>query len=409
MNRFYLIRCIRVGTALLLIGLEFTNFIPYMAEFAKKGVQHSRYPFQYAAYGICLLIILLDWTNLKRLLGKSITLWAFVLLILLTWAMLIRTFNVPVGYTDYLLFRTFGTQVNSIGFLLTCVIIFDDPYVLSITKRAVMFVTLAGIPLIVYDVLRPGTFSNIPTRGAGLYVQPNSAGMALVFGCLIGASTIRRSWTREMFVLCCLIGILATFSREAILSFGVILVAGCLSGTFSARRLLIVASIFAGLFLASHFRTALSDKNISSQDWARLTLQWSDSSTKSREQLAYKTLKAFEDAPLIGNGFGTTDFWGDDPGHNSYLVLMADCGIIGVLVIPGLMWSIRRKGWDFNAFAGSFLLWGVFNHLVLSELFSLITIAIFADELPDNSKSASVSSPSNAPIAIRPGSRVGIA
>ncbi len=408
MNRFYLIRCMRVGTALLLIGLEFTNLIPYMAEFAKKGVHHSRYPFQYAAYGICLLIILLDRTNLKRLLDKGVTLWAFVLLILLTWAMLIRTFNLPVGFTDYLVFRIFGTQLNSIGFLLTCVMIFDDPYVLWITKRAVMIVTLAGIPLIIYDIFRPGIFSNIPTRGAGLYVQPNSAGMALVFGCLIGVSAIRRSWAREIFVLCCLVGILATFSREALLSFGVILIVGCISGTFSARRLLIAASIFTGLFLASHFRTALSNKDISSQDWARLTLQWSDSSTKSREQLAYKTLEAFEDAPLLGNGFGTTDYWQDDPGHNSYLVLMADCGIIGLLVIPGLMWSIRRKSWDFNAFAGSFLLWGVFNHLVLNELFSLITIAIFAVEPRDKSEFASVSPRSSASVSMRPESRAAL-
>jgi hypothetical protein len=378
MNRPFIIRYIRLVTAVLLIALEFTNLIPYWAEYAKKGVQHSRYPFQYLAYRICLLIIMLDQANLKRLMEKGVTRWVFAVLILITWAMLLRTFNLPVGFTPYLVFRTFGTQVNSLGFLLICVILFDDPYVLSVTKRAIVVATLAAIPLIIYDVFHPGIFSNIPTRGAGLYVQPNSAGMALVFGCLIGISAISSRWLKELFVLCCAVGVLATFSRQAMVTLGIILMIGAFSGIFSARRLIIAGALLLTLFLGSQFRSILANKDITAADWNRLTLQWSDDSARSREQLAYKTLEAFEDAPILGNGFGTTDFWNDDPGHNSYLMLMADCGIVGVLVIPALLWSIRQKKWEFYALAGSFLLWGVFNHQVLDEMFSLVTIAIFA-------------------------------
>jgi O-antigen ligase len=391
-NRFRLDHYIRLGTALLLVGLEFTNLGPYLAE-----VQHSRFPLllarsvQFAAYGLCLMIIVVDRKNAKRLLEKRIILWAFAFLLLLTWAMLVRMFNSPVGWSDYLLFREFGLQVHNIALLLACVVIFDDPYVLWVTKRAVMIATLVGIPLIAYDVLYPGFFlSEIPGRGAGLYMQPNSAGMAVVFGCLIGLTTIPRGWRKELFVLCCLAGVLATFSRQAAISFAVILIAGSLGRAFSPHRLIVVGAVVAALFVAKNLGNTLTDNNIVNSDaWARLTFQWSDSSTKARERLAQKSFEMFAEAPLLGQGFGTTVYWGDTPGHSAYLNLMADCGILGALVIPGLILSIRRRTWNFNTFAGIFLLWGVFSHQVLSELYALITIAILAAE-PRNAQAISV-------------------
>ena len=124
----------------------------------------------------------------------------------------------------------------------------------------------------------------------------------------------------------------------------------------------------------------MGESLLSPDAWARITLQWSDTSTKDRQQLMEKTLERFEEAPLFGQGFGTTVFWDDDPVHNSYLDLMTDCGILGVLVLPGLVLAIRRRAWDFYAFAGVFLLWGLFNHQLLTELYALLTIAIQTDE-----------------------------
>lgn len=401
MNRFRLAQNIRIGTALLLIGFEFTNLFTYLAEWSNRGVQHSRYPLQFAAYGVCLLIIVLDRKNLKRVLEKRIVVWAFAFLLLLTWAMLVRTFNSPVGVSDYRFFREFGLVINNIGFLLACVLIFDDPYVLWVTKRAVMIATLVGIPLIVYDVFYPGFFSDIPGRGAGLYVDPNSAGMALVFGCLIGLDTIRRSWQKDLFVMCCLVGVLATFSREAAISFAVILIVGSLCRVFSPHRLIIVGAVVTTLFVVKNLDNTLTDKNILTSDvQARLTFQWSDSSTKDRERLMYKTLELFEASPLIGQGFGTTTYWADIPAHNTYLNLMVDCGILGALVIPGLILSIRRRTWDFNTFAVIFLLWGFLNHQVLSELYALITIAVLAVQR-DDAQATSLGSYAAANFAVR--------
>jgi O-antigen ligase len=376
-----LARLFRIAAALLLVGLEFTNAFTFLAEGGNSSTasQHSRYPLQFAAYGVCFLIVLLDHANIKRLFEKSIVRWAGAVLALLTWAMLVRAFNTPAGIDDYRFLREFGLRVNNIGFLLSCVLIFDDPYVLYLTKRAVVIATLVGVSLNIYDFLNPGIFSNIPGRAAGLYVQPNGSGMALVFGCLIGLTVIRRGWVRAAFFACVFAGVAATFSREALLALLIVAGAAGLSHALPLRRLVLIAAIGFALFAAFNLTKTFQEK-LSTDTWSRLTFQWSDASTKDRERLAAKTLEAFEEAPLLGQGFGTAIFWGDDASHNSYLSFLADCGILGIFILPGLIFSLWRKSWDFYAFAASFLLWGLFSHTLLEDFFSLICIAIQADE-----------------------------
>ena len=178
----------------MLIALEFTSLVPFLAEGGTTPVTipHSRYPVYFAAYGICALIMALDLKSAKRFLEKPLVRWAFAALMLFTWGMLVRMFNAPAGIEDYLFFRMFGLQVNAIGFLLCCTMIFDDPATLQITKRAVVVATLVGVVLNIYDFMFPGTFSYYPGRAAGLYVNPNVSGISLVFGCVIGLSAIRR-------------------------------------------------------------------------------------------------------------------------------------------------------------------------------------------------------------------------
>ena len=64
-----------------------------------------------------------------------------------------------------------------------------------------LIATLVGVVLNIYDFMFPGVFSYDPGRAAGLYVNPNASGIALVFGCVIGLSAVRRGWWKEAFVL----------------------------------------------------------------------------------------------------------------------------------------------------------------------------------------------------------------
>ena len=342
----------------------------------------STFTLYYAAYGICALIIALDIKSAKRFLEKPFMLWVFATLMLFTWGMLVRTFNAPAGIEDYLFFREFGLKVNAIGFLLCCAIIFDDPATLRITKRAVVVATLAGVVLNIYDFIFPGTLGTVPGRAAGLYGDPNVSGMSLVFGCVIGLSAIRRRCWQEAFVLVTFIGVLVTFSRESILAFGCVVVAESLAGRLRLFRLAIVGGVVIALFVAFNIGHSLLGEKIASSDlWPRLTSQFlSDASARQRASLAERALSAFEEAPLLGQGFGTTIFWGGLGPHNFYLSLLADHGIIAIFLIPALLLSIGRKSWDFYGFAAVFLVWCLFSHNILDEASSLVFLAIGAAE-----------------------------
>ncbi len=338
MKKSYLAGFVRILSAMLLIALQFTSLVQFLAEGGKTPatIQHSSYPMYFAAYGVCALIIALDLKSVKRFLEKPLVRWAFAALTLFTWGMLVRTFNAPAGIEDYLFFRTFGLRVNAIGFLLCCTMIFDDPDALRTTKRAVVVATLAGAALNFYDFMFPGTFSDIPGRAAGLYRQANTSGMALVFGCLIGLSAIRRGWWREAFVLTSSIGVLLTFSRESILAFGCIVLAGILASRLSLRRLAVSGCVGVTLFIlfnmgnnfmGNNFLTGnnlLGEKIATSENWSRLTSD--DESARERAHLAKRTLDAFEDAPLLGQGFGTTRYC-----RSQILGLLRLCGRLSVV------------------------------------------------------------------------------
>jgi hypothetical protein len=323
----------------------------------------------------------LDVKSAKRFLDTPLVRWAFAALVLFTWGMLVRTFNSPAGIDDYQFFRMFGLRVIAIGFLLCCAMIFDDPDALRVTKRAVLVATLVGVALNIYDLMFPGTFSGIIGRAAGLYVQPNISGMALVFGCLIGLTAIHRGWRREVFVLISFVGVLVTFSRESILAFGFVVLGASLAGRLSLGRLAIAAGVGAALFFSFNIgNNFLTEEIINTENWSRITSHVFDASARDRIQLAKKTLDEFEEAPVLGQGFGTTSYWDDTESHNYYLTLLADHGIIGIFLIPTLLFSIGRRSWDFYVFAAVFLVWGLFSHNVLDEASGLISLAIQAVE-----------------------------
>src|SRR5262249_42571553 len=108
--------------------------------------------------------------------------------------------------------------------------------VLATARLAIVIATIAGVLLNIYDLMNPGIFSNIPGRAAGLYVQPNGAGMALVFGCIAGLPCLRRSWSREAFLFASLVGVLTTFSRMSIIAFILLLIIAAFAGAISPTR-----------------------------------------------------------------------------------------------------------------------------------------------------------------------------
>src|SRR5208282_2836727 len=112
MKKLSLANMVRIPSAVLLIALEFTCLFPFLMEGGKTPVtnERSRYTLYFAAYGICALIVALDFKSAKRFLQKPLVRWAFAAVMLFTWGMLVRVFNPPAGIEDYLFFRAFALQ-----------------------------------------------------------------------------------------------------------------------------------------------------------------------------------------------------------------------------------------------------------------------------------------------------------
>jgi len=393
MNRTRIAEVLRLVSAQVLIFVVFTGLFDFLTGFTgtdyaaiHTNLKHMRqlgippYSIRVGALAVAIFIIMFDPRCARRLFKKPVFRWSVALLIIFTWGMLLRTFNTPVGLTLYDLMLPFYTRLVILAFLISCLIIFDGVSVLRSATQAIALASLLEVGLTVYDVLYPGTFSNTPGRAAGFYTNSNQWGMMLVLSCLIGLPAVPRRW-RELFVLATSAAVLATFSRTAMLAALIVLVAIISTRTVSPVRLTIGAALGITLYLGFNLSFALKENGVLTQNTLyRLTGGIQDSSARDRLRLAEKTLEEFEEAPLLGQGLATTEYWSDIRTHDLYLELMADYGVVGILIIPALMLSIGRRSWDFYAFAFAFMLWCLFDHFVLNIPGALIAVAIEASE-----------------------------
>jgi hypothetical protein len=393
MDTTKLARKLRMMAALFLIGLAFTDVFEFLClRNQDRSTNHSPYALEFAAYAVCVAIGVLDLSSIRRLLRKPIVWWSLGAVALFTWGMFVRSLNSPGGIDQYDFVRSFGLQLNAIVFMIACVFIFDDPHVLQKTRYAVVGATCLGIALNLYEVFHPGTFSGDLGRSAGLYGNSNDSGMALVFGCLIGMTVVPRVW-RELFVAAAALGVTATFSREAMLAMGVVVVGAALGKRASVARLALLGglgiAVFAGFRVAATLRQG---QILSTDNLARLSFGTGDASANDRKRVAEKLFAEFEEAPLLGHGFGTSTYWGDIESHDLYLSYLVDYGIVGIVLIPGLMFSLRRRSWEFYTFAITFCIWCLFSHYVFYDTFALIALGIQADQAAEPQDSASETS-----------------
>lgn len=382
-------RC-RLLFGLVLIALEFSNLVQF-ATFGSRDLFHtasakvhaSAYTLQAVSYLMIPLISVLAPGTLRRLFSQPIFRWTAGAFLLFSWGMVLRSFNPPAGYPEYLVIREFLLRINALGFMLICVMIFDGSPVLEAAKFAIAVVTVFVVAVNICEIMHLWVFATARigwNRAIGLQDDPNAAGMAIVFGCILGLEAVPRR-LRELFLALCVAGVLVTFSRQAMVALAVAIVCAAIGRAVATPRLVLVGIAAVAVLIASNAAGILeTDGILSDQNVSRLTMQVSDASAKGHARVAEKALEKFEEAPLLGNGFGTTAYWGDMESHNLYLSFMADHGIIGLLLIPALVWCLAYRSWDFYGFAFAFLIWNMFNHNLFANPFGLITLAVMANQ-----------------------------
>ena len=110
-----------------------------------------------------------------------------------------------------------------------------------------------------------------------------------------------------------------------------------------------------------------------------------------RRTSARLALESFAENPLLGKGTGASyepPFDQIGP-HNTYLALMVDNGIPGVLLFPTLIWlATRHAAQEVKSvsvpFAFFLAYWGLFSHNLLEEYHFIFSLAFVSSLVAAN-------------------------
>lgn len=252
----------------------------------------------------------------------------------------------------------------------------------------------------VYDFVSP-TFSEVPGRSAGFYLNPNVSGSALTTLPMITA--IRVPLLGNFILLAAAgFGLLLTFSRSGWIIFlfgglGLAMLGKLGGGRARFIFLGIVALISALLFYAYTSgelylfmsRSSLGEF-LDPNTLARLGSRGAaldDYSSIERSGVIVKGWEAFLEAPLLGHGVGYTYIWGDRTStHNMVLLMGAELGLPGIAAYLGLFAVlIARARGVYRLLAVVLLADGMFTHNQLDFISQVIPIAFVIASLGDHS------------------------
>jgi len=291
--------------------------------------------------------------------------------------------------------REVRLRLSAVMLVLSCLMIFASPGAVRSARWTLVFAVLFGAALNIYEFFVPMTFSEVQGRSAGLYMNPNLSGEALVLGMILSV-TVLPSFCRGPFLLLAGIGVFLTFSRGGIVAW-VIAVSGLLFFTKGVRAKDLVWTFLLSLLLVGILLLPKLDAILAMMDQAHVVTKdtegrfaWltnpfdvSDDSGESRKYVAQQSLSKFADHPWIGSGTGTMYESFDIPPHNQYLSYMLDYGVLGAAIVPllilALIWGARGETRRVGLVFGATILWVCFfNHTILSYGHSLLPFALLA-------------------------------
>lgn len=228
---------------------------------------------------------------------------------------------------------------------------------------ASIFLVLLATATCVLDFIQP-TFSSVPGRGAGFYINANDAGVAIIFLALVASRLLNSTACLALWSIAS-IGVLATFSRGAWLALIISLIGLTMAGKFGGGRARFVFVGFVTALLGLVFSFYLSGdlylmvvrspiaELLDANTLARLGqrgLDIDDYSTLERADVFWLGISRFASSPFIGHGVGSTISWEESVGtHNMLVMLGAELGVLGIgiylalftLVIARTQGSVR--------------------------------------------------------------------
>jgi len=276
---------------------------------------------------------------------------------------------------------------------------FQGSYVQLWARRMILLSIVLAVAFNVWEVFHPSSFVPItfyaatPGRSAGLYINPNQAGAALILGMILTITLIPIRY-RLYFIFYVLIGVILTFSRSMSLGWLIAVIVLWQQKIIKLSSFILVTTVFLLAiysFLPDIVYFIKVNYGIFAEEGIYMRMGWFahpmfdvDTSETARMYVANISWQMFLDNPLFGNGIGSTDLWAELVStHNMYLYLMADYGILGIILYPLLVlvtvWHSHKEVRSIAlAFASFALMWGFFSHNIMSEYYSLIAFALMA-------------------------------
>ncbi len=272
-----------------------------------------------------------------------------------------------------------------------------SPLAVEAARRAMVWVVLASVAINVYDITHPLTLipadSEFATlgRAAGLFINPNQSGAALVLGLALTLGVVPPRW-RVAYAIVVSAGVALTLSRGALVGLVLVFCALLVEGrTLRPAQVLRIAAFgaAAGYVFWLAFAAELQSRFNVDPALVLDRILWildpsgrSDFSQAERAILAERGWLQFVASPFFGNGLGSTELWElRTSTHNLYIMLASDFGLVGWLVLPALLLAAVRR--DLTALPGGvaaafLLLWGLVSHNVLGEYYILIAMSLMA-------------------------------
>ncbi|MGZ8941565.1 MAG: O-antigen ligase family protein [Methylobacter sp.] len=258
-----------------------------------------------------------------------------------------------------------------------------------------------AIPLLVIiDFIIPGAFYPMDTemavqgRASAMYINPTRAAEAILLTCLLAIPVIRLKYRMPLLLLAGG-GLIVTFSRGPIIVWMLFWLFLLITRKLPKYCFVLAIGVLAVLPLSiSIFKSYLLEHQdfefVTNDIVERLDFFKSrslqDNSAQERIDVLESGWKVFLEHPIFGAGTGVTYFqsniWPHRANtHNQIVMLAAEQGIIGItlwIMLLALLWRgnyFQDKRFQLAAAILTFLM-SFFNHLMLTELYWLITYAL---------------------------------
>jgi len=284
-------------------------------------------------------------------------------------------------------------RVLAIVELLMFLVLFAQPNATRLARQALVAGVLVAVALNIYELLGPMSSSKVLGRSAGLYMNPNQAGQALVLGMIFSVSVLP-SWFRGPFMVLAGIGIFPTFSRSAILQWVIVVVCSMLLRRVRPRDFVLSVSVSLLLvavlllprwdqFLTTLDSSGVINKNVEERlDWFMDPSGVEDSSSWERAYLAKQAWDKTAEHPFLGSGTGSSREMAIGA-HNQYLMFVQDHGLLGAAILPLLLlavtWGARGEVRDMAILFGcTVVVQSFLSHDLLNQPEALLLFALMA-------------------------------